>query len=118
VQVVSTRKLDGPAAAPELRVAHEAPNPPHLVDEHGLPRILLQESPQFNAAALSVLEGPLATGIAGNSFFNPFIWDGLHYFSLTYDTEGRMSSGPGMERRQPGALYLVGRPPNRDQRFP
>jgi hypothetical protein len=38
------------------------------------------------------LEGPLATGIAGNSFFNPFIWDGLHYFSLTYDTEGRMSS--------------------------
>ena len=92
VQVVSTRKLDGPAAAPELRVAHEAPNPPHLVDEHGLPRILLQESPQFNAAALSVLEGPLATGIAGNSFFNPFIWDGLHYFSLTYDTEGRMSS--------------------------
>jgi len=92
VQVASTHRLDGPVAVPELRVAHEAPNPPHLVDEHGLPRVLLQDSPQFNAAVLTVLEGPLATGIAGNSVFNPFVWDGLHYFSLAYDSQGRMSS--------------------------
>jgi len=92
VQVASTSKLDAPAAMPDLRVAREAPNPPHLVDEHGLPRILLQDSPQFNPAVLAILEGPLSTTIAGNSFFNPFIWDGLHYFSLTYDTQGRMSS--------------------------
>jgi hypothetical protein len=92
VQVASTRKLEGAIALPELRVAHSAPNPPHLVDQHGLPRILLQDSPQFNAAVLAVLEGPLATGIAGNSFFNPFIWDGLHYFNLTYDLQGRLAA--------------------------
>jgi len=92
VQVVSAGKVASPAALPELRVSHQASTPPHLVDDHGLPRILLQDSPQFNAAVLAILEGPLATGIAGNSFFNPFIWDGLHYFSLDYDIAGRMSS--------------------------
>jgi len=75
-----------------LRVSHQASTPPHLVDERGLHRILLQDSPQFSAAILTILEGPLSIGVAGNSFFNPFIWDGLHYFSLTYDFQGRMDS--------------------------
>jgi hypothetical protein len=92
VQAASTRKFDGPVTLPELRVLHDGPTPPHLVDEHGLPRIVLQDSAQFNAAVLTVLEGPIATGIAGNSFFNPFVWDGLHYFSLTYDAQGRLAS--------------------------
>jgi tetratricopeptide (TPR) repeat protein len=92
VQVVSTGKFDAPATPPDLRVSHAAPNPPHLVDEHGLPRILLQDSAQFNPAILAILEGPLSTTVAGNAFFNPFIWDGLHYFSPTYDGQGRMSS--------------------------
>jgi hypothetical protein len=92
VLAVSTGKLDAPGTLPDLHVARRAPNPPHLVDEHGLPRILLQDSPQFNPAVLAILEGPLSTTVAGNSFFNPFIWDGLHYFSLTYDGQGRMSS--------------------------
>ncbi len=34
----------------------------------------------------------MATGIAGNSFFNPFIWDGLHYFNLAYDSQGRLAT--------------------------
>jgi hypothetical protein len=92
VQVVSAAKFDGPVALDGLRVAHDAPNPPHLVDEHGRPRILLQDSPQFNLAVLTILEGPLSTTVAGNPFFNPFIWDGLHYFSLTYDPQGRMAA--------------------------
>jgi hypothetical protein len=93
VQVVSTtRQFPAPIAPPELRVAHDAPDPPHLVDEHGMPRIVLRDSPQFNPAVLAALEGPIATGIAGNSFFNPFIWDGLHYFTLTWDAAGRMGS--------------------------
>lgn len=92
VQVVSTGKPDSPAALPELRVSHQDSTPPHLVDDRGLPRILLQDSPQFSAAILTILEGPLSIGVAGNSFFNPFIWDGLHYFSLTYDFQGRMDS--------------------------
>jgi hypothetical protein len=73
-------------------VLHEGATPPHLVDSHGLPRIVLRDSPQFDAAVLAALEGPVSTGIAGNSFFNPFIWDGLHYFRLTYDSRGQLSS--------------------------
>jgi hypothetical protein len=92
VQVVSAHKFDGPGTQPELRVAHEAGTPPHLIDGQGQPRIVLQDSPQFNLAILKVLEGQLSTTVAGNAFFNPFIWDGLHYFSLTYDAQGRMSS--------------------------
>ena len=92
VQVVSTRPFDTPVALPELHVSHDAAGPPHLVDEKGRLRILLHDSSQFNPAVLTVLEGPLSTTVAGNSFFNPFIWDGLHYFSLTYDAQGRMSS--------------------------
>jgi hypothetical protein len=92
VQAASTRRFEGPVTLPEVRVQHQAPDPPHLVDEHGLPRIVLRDSPQFNAAVLAALEGPVATGIAGNSFFNPFLWDGLHYFTLTYDAQGRLAS--------------------------
>jgi hypothetical protein len=73
-------------------VVHDAPNPPHLVDDHGLPRVVLRDALQFDPAALSILEGPLSTGIAGNPYFNPFIWDGLHYFSLTYDSQGRLAT--------------------------
>jgi hypothetical protein len=92
VQVVSTGKFDGPLTLNDLRVAHDAANPPHLVDDHGRPRILLQDAPQFNPAVLTILEGPLSTTVAGNPFFNPFIWDGLHYFSLTYDPQGRLDT--------------------------
>jgi len=92
VQAASTHKFDGPVTLSDLRVAHDPATPPHLVDEHGLPRILLQDSPQFNLAVLTLLEGPLSTTVAGNSFFNPFIWDGLHYFSLSYDSQGRIST--------------------------
>jgi hypothetical protein len=92
VQAVSTSKFDGPDELANLRIVRAAPNPPHLVDDSGLPRIVLQDSPQFNPAVLSILEGPLSTTVAGNSFFNPFIWDGLHYFSLAYDSQGRIAS--------------------------
>ncbi|HUB79958.1 MAG TPA: hypothetical protein VMB03_14225 [Bryobacteraceae bacterium] len=92
VQAVSSAKFDGPDGFANLRVVRTAPNPPHIVDDLGLPRIVLPDSPQFNPAVLSILEGPIDTTVAGNSFFNPFIWDGLHYFSLTYDSQGRMAS--------------------------
>ena len=90
VQVASTQKFDTPPALAELRVSHEGA--PHLVDARGRARIVLQDSPEFNLAVLGVLEGPLAAGIAGNSYFNPFIWDGLHYFSLSWDAQGRLST--------------------------
>jgi hypothetical protein len=92
VQMVSTHKFDGATGLPDLRIAHDAAIPPHAVDDQGQPRIVLQDSPQFNVPVLTLLEGPLSTTVAGNSFFNPFIWDGLHYFSLTYDVQGRIDT--------------------------
>jgi hypothetical protein len=91
VQVASPAKPEKPADLAGLRVARDN-GVAFVVDGQGRPRIVLREHPQFNTAALSLLEGPVATGLAGNSFFNPFIWDGLHYFSLTYDRQGRLDS--------------------------
>ncbi|MEI9971467.1 MAG: hypothetical protein WDO73_05060 [Ignavibacteriota bacterium] len=92
VQVVSTHAFDQPPVLSGVRVAHDPAAPAHLVDEQGQPRIVLEDSPQFNLAVLTLLEGPISTTVAGNAFFNPFIWDGLHYFSLTYDAQGRVDS--------------------------
>jgi tetratricopeptide (TPR) repeat protein len=92
LQVASLRKFDSAPLLTEVRVAHAPTEPPHLVDGRGQPRLLLQDSPQFNPAVLAVLEGPVATAIAGNSVFNPFIWDGLHYFTLTWDSQGRLAT--------------------------
>ena len=33
----------------------------------------------------------VTTGFSGNSFFNPFVWDGIHIFDLTYDNQGRIT---------------------------
>ena len=65
----------------ELRVAHDAPiRRTWWTTTAG--RASSTGRRAFNPAVLAVLEGRCAT-VAGNSFFNPFIWDGLHYFSLT-----------------------------------
>ncbi|MCU1291971.1 MAG: hypothetical protein JWP08_821, partial [Bryobacterales bacterium] len=60
-----------------------------LVDTTGDPRVLLPENPWVNLDVVNRLMGPAATTISGNSFFNPFIWDGIHYFTVTYDNQGR-----------------------------
>jgi hypothetical protein len=31
----------------------------------------------------------IALAVAGNRFFNPFVWEKLYYFRLTYDDQGR-----------------------------
>ena len=32
----------------------------------------------------------ISLGIAGNRFFNPYVWEKLYYFRMTYDGEGRV----------------------------
>jgi hypothetical protein len=62
--------------------------------------VLLPNSPFLDPAAVQRITGKnLALGIAGNRFFNPFVWEKLYYFRLTYDDRGRVSraqelSGP------------------------
>jgi hypothetical protein len=63
-----------------------------LLDGTDYPRVVLPENPWVNLDVINQVMGPIATVVAGNSFFNPFIWDGIHYFTVTYDGQGRVSS--------------------------
>jgi len=64
----------------------------HLVDADNLPDVVLPGNRYVDTEVLGMIEGPVATIVAGNSVFNPFLWDGLHYFSVRYDGLGRASS--------------------------
>ena len=61
---------------------------------------LLLNNPYVDPVAIQNLTGKnVALGIAGNHFFNPFVWEKVYYFRLTYDDSGRVSraqelSGP------------------------
>jgi hypothetical protein len=71
--------------------------------------VLLPNNPLVDLAAIRRMAGKnLALTVAGNPFFNPFVWESLHYFRLTYDDGGRVSraqelSGP---TGAPGAQVL------------
>jgi len=62
--------------------------------------VLLLNNPLVDPMAIQRITGMNVTlAIAGNPFFNPFVWEKLHYFRLTYDDSGRVSrarelSGP------------------------
>ena len=54
--------------------------------------VVLGNNPYIDPAAIQQLTGKnIALGISGNKFFHPFVWDGIHYFRLTYDARGRVS---------------------------
>ena len=71
--------------------------------------VLLLNNPYVDPVAIQKLTGKsVALGIAGNRFFNPFVWEKVYYFRLTYDDSGRVSraqelSGP---KGAPGDLTL------------
>jgi hypothetical protein len=100
---VRTRAAKPPAAGaqaaapapkpPAFRVvvASKGPNGPrYLADEEQQPEMVFPSHPLVDLGILNVLEGQsVGTTIAGSSTFNPFLWDGLHYFTVTYDAQGR-----------------------------
>jgi len=52
---------------------------------------LLLNSPFVDPIAVQRITGKnLALAIAGNPFFNPFVWEKLHYFRIAYDDKGRV----------------------------
>jgi hypothetical protein len=63
---------------------------------------VLANHPLIDPGAVALLDGEIATTIAGNSYFNPFVWDGLHVFRLRYDSAGRVA-----EARELGANNLI-----------
>jgi hypothetical protein len=53
--------------------------------------VRLSNSPYADPVAIQLLTNRnVALGIAGNRFFDPFVWDKVHYFQLTYDDRGRV----------------------------
>ena len=54
-------------------------------------QVRLANNPYADPAAIQMLTNKNVTlGIAGNRFFDPFVWDKVHYFQLTYDEAGRV----------------------------
>jgi hypothetical protein len=88
-------KKPPPAAAKaySVHVAHDAKGRALLIDDDGHPEVVLPDHPYVDPAVLAVVEGGQVTSvIAGNSFFNPFLWDGVHAFTVQYDAVGRAES--------------------------
>jgi len=53
--------------------------------------LVVLNNPYEDPAAVQNLTGKNVTlGIAGNRFFQPFVWDRIHYFRFTYDDQGRV----------------------------
>jgi len=92
-------KLDSPF---RVRMARLETAGLRLVDQEQSPLVLLQRNPSLNPDVVALLDSPAATGVAGNPFFNPFVWDGLHYFQFSYDRLGRVE-----QARELGADNLV-----------
>jgi hypothetical protein len=81
------------AAAHSVHVAHDAKGHALLIDDDGHPEVVLPDHPYIDPAVLAVVEGaPVTSLVSGNSFFNPFLWDGVHAFTVQYDRQGRAES--------------------------
>jgi len=91
---VLSKKSPPAAVKPySVHVAHDAQGRARLIDDDGHPEVVLPEHPYVNPAVLAVVEGgPVYSLVAGNSFFNPFLWDGVHAFTVHYDAVGRAES--------------------------
>jgi len=54
---------------------------------------MLLNHPQLDPIAIQRVTGKnVALGIAFNKFFNPFVFEKVYYFRLTYDDQGRVAS--------------------------
>jgi hypothetical protein len=53
--------------------------------------VVMLNNPYVDPVAVERLTGKSVTiGVAGNRFFNPFVWERPYFFHLTYDEEGRV----------------------------
>jgi hypothetical protein len=71
--------------------------------------LVLLNNPYVDPVAVEKLtQKNVAIGIAGNRFFQPFVWDKIHYFQLTYDSSGRVAQAREVEdpKAAPGDMLL------------
>jgi hypothetical protein len=70
--------------------------------------LMIPNNPYVDPAAVQALTGKNITlGIAGNRFFNPFVWDKIYYFRFTYDEQGRVSQARELSEPGGAAAGLV-----------
>jgi hypothetical protein len=48
----------------------------------------------------------VATLVAGNSYFHPFVWSGVHVFMVQYDAQGRVTSAEEIHAKNQGPRVL------------
>jgi tetratricopeptide (TPR) repeat protein len=76
-----------------VHLAHDDKGRSLLIDDDKHPEVVLPDHPYVDPAVLAIVEGaPVTSVVAGNSFFNPFLWDAVHAFTLQYDSQGRAES--------------------------
>lgn len=85
-------------AFPQVMIASDGaarPSKPSISDPDELLRrssVILLNNPYIDPDAVEKLTGKtVALGISGNRFFEPFVWDKVHYFRLKYDYAGRVA---------------------------
>jgi hypothetical protein len=94
-QIASVTLEDTPAAAP--------PTDPD--DRFRRSSLVVLNNPYVDPIAVERLAGKNVTlGIAGNRFFNPFIWEKVYFFRLVYDVEGRVVQAREITDAKSGAL--------------
>src|SRR5207342_2460748 len=65
--------------------------PPDPDEAYKKASVVLASNPSVDPLAIQRLTGKNITqGIAGNRFFNPYVWEKLYYFRFTYDEAGRV----------------------------
>lgn len=54
--------------------------------------VVVLNNPYIDPDSVEKLTGKnVSIGISGNRYFEPFVWDHVHYFRFTYDTAGRVA---------------------------
>jgi hypothetical protein len=54
--------------------------------------LIVLNNPYIDPDSVEKLTGKnVSLGVSGNRFFQPFVWDKVHYFRLTYDSSGRIA---------------------------
>jgi tetratricopeptide (TPR) repeat protein len=92
-EVLAAKPAPATAKPYSVHVAHDDKGRALLIDDDKHPEVVLPDHPYVDPAVLAIVEGaPVTSVIAGNSFFNPFLWDGIHAFTVQYDAQGRAES--------------------------
>jgi hypothetical protein len=66
----------------------------------------LSSDPSVNPYMVEKLTGKrVGTIVAGNPYFQPFVWSGVHVFLAEYDAEGRVKSAKSIRSRDGGQVF-------------